>query len=168
MRTLGFALALTLACSSAAQARRESTYAYPYSRVWTAALRMLRVDFASPITEKDRESGYFLFEYPDSGKTYPGSVEIVRIVDRGVESARVVIQVPGLPSYFELMLLDRLTRKLSQDYGLPNQPKPEPRPGEATPAPTKGGEAAPAQQPQAQPEKSGTTGEPAAREGASK
>ena len=168
MRLLGFALALLLATSSAAHARRESTYAYPYSRVWTAALRMLRVDFASPITEKDRESGYFLFEYPDAGKTHPGSVEIVRIVERGVESARVVIQVPGLPSYFELMLLDRLTRKLSQDYGLPNQPKPEPRPGEATPA--KAGEAAePAQQPQrAQSDKGGAATEPAAREGAPK
>ena len=103
-RSLGFGLAWAFAlllCADSAHARRESTYQYPYSRVWTAVLRMVRVDFASPITEKDKESGYFLFEYPDAGKVFPGSVEVVRVVENGFETSRVVIQVPGLPSYFE-------------------------------------------------------------------
>ena len=137
MRSLGFGFAWAFAlllCADSAQARRESTYQYPYSRVWTAVLRMVRVDFASPITEKDKESGYFLFDYPDAGKTFPGSVEVVRVVENGFETSRVVIQVPGLPSYFEQMLLDRLTRKLSQDYGLPTPVKAQPpQTGGATP-----------------------------------
>jgi hypothetical protein len=116
--------------------------------VWTAALRMLRVDFNSPITEKDPESGYFLFEYPDAGKTYAGSAEVVRVTDGGNEAARVVFQMPGLPSYYEQMLLDRLTRKLEQDYGSPTEPKP---PAEAAPERGKkkeGGEGEPPEKPE--------------------
>ena len=132
----GFAWALALLlCADGAQARRESTYQYPYSRVWTTLMRMVRVDFASPITEKDRESGYFLFDYPDAGKTFPGSVEVVRVVENGFETSRVVIQVPGLPTYFEQMMLDKLTRKLNQDYGQPTPVKAQPpqAPGSAPP-----------------------------------
>ena len=128
MRSLGLALAVVLVWAGGAQAKREQSYAYPYSRVWTAALRMLRVDFNSPITEKDRESGYFLFDFADGAKSYPGSVEVVRITEEGVETARVAIQLPGLPSYYEQMLLDRLTRKLAQDYGAPVEPKPPAEP----------------------------------------
>jgi hypothetical protein len=132
MRPLCLALAVVLLWAGGAQAKREQSFSYPYSRVWTAALRMLRVDFNSPITEKDRESGYFLFEYPDAGKTYSGSAEVVRVTERGNETARVVFQMPGLPSYYEQMLLDRLTRKLEQDYGAPPEPK---QPDDEEPAP---------------------------------
>ncbi len=135
MRSLGLALAVVLLWAGGAQARREQTYAYPYVSVWTAAIRMLRVDFESPITEKDKDSGYFLFEYPDSGKAYPGSVEVVRSSARGRETARVVVQIPAMPSYVEQMLLDHLTRKLAEDYGQPVAPKPAPAPGEAEPPP---------------------------------
>jgi hypothetical protein len=111
-----------------AQAKREQSYRYPYSRVWSSALRMLRVDFESPIQEKDQESGYFLFECPDTGKVHPGSVELVRGTEAGVENVRVVITISALPTYVEQMLLDRLTRKLSQEFGDPTPlPKPEPK-----------------------------------------
>jgi hypothetical protein len=129
MRTLGLALAVVLLWVGGAQARREQTFAYPFSRVWTAAVRMLRVDFESPITEKDKDSGYFLFNFADSGKAHPGSVEVVRVQNGSSESVRVVIQVPALPSYVEQMLLDRLARKLGQDYGQPVVAKPTPAPG---------------------------------------
>jgi hypothetical protein len=124
MRSLGLALAVVLLWAGGAQAKRDQSFAYPYSRVWTAALRMLRVDFNSPITEKDRESGYFLFDFAEGSKSYPGSVEIVRVTEGGIETARVAIQLPGLPGYYEQMLLDRLTRKLGQEYGAPAEPKP--------------------------------------------
>ena len=138
MRWLGLASIVVLLWAGGAQAKREQAFAYPYSRVWTAALRMVRVDFNSPITEKDRESGYFLFDFADGKKSYPGSVEIVRATEQGVETARVAIQLPGLPGYYEQMLLDRLTRKLNQDYGAPVDPKP---PAEAAPEqPDKGAE----------------------------
>jgi hypothetical protein len=130
MRTLGLALAVTLLWAGGAQARREQTYSYPFSRVWTAAVRMLRVDFESAITEKDKDSGYFLFNFADAGKIHPGSIEVVRIQNGNLESVRVVVQVPALPTYFEQMMLDRLARKLGQDYGQPPTPK--------TPPPTTG------------------------------
>jgi hypothetical protein len=125
MRTLGFALAVVLFWAGGAQARREQSYPYQFSRVWTAAVRLVRVDFESTITEKDRDSGYFLFGFVDGAKSHPGSVEIVPVKNGAIESVRVIIQVPAMPSYVEQMLLDRLARKLSQDYGAPPAPKSE-------------------------------------------
>jgi hypothetical protein len=119
MRTLGLALAFAFLLCGHAEARREQSYPYPFSRVWTAAVRMLRVEFESPITEKDKDSGYFLFNFTDAGKQHPGSVEVIRVLENGVESVRVVVQVPAMPTYVERMLLDHLTRKLGLEYGLP-------------------------------------------------
>jgi hypothetical protein len=126
MRTLGLALAVAFLFTGHAEARREQTYPYPFSRVWTAAVRMLRVDFESPITEKDKDSGYFLFTYPDAGKQLPGSVEVIKVFENGNESVRVVVKLPAMPTYVEQMMLDRLTRKLGQDYGQPPPQKPAP------------------------------------------
>jgi hypothetical protein len=125
MRTLGFALAVVLFWAGGAQARREQSFQYPFSRVWTSAVRLVRVDGESTITEKDKDSGYFLFEYTDGAKSHPGSVEVVKVVTGNVESVRVVVQVPAMPSYVEQMVLDRLARKLGQEYGAPPAPKPD-------------------------------------------
>ena len=106
---------------------------------------MLRVDFESPITEKDKDSGYFLFTYADAGKQLPGSVEVIKVMDNGNETVRVVVQLPALPTYVEQMMLDRLGRKLGLEYG---QPPAKPAAGSA-PAQqqgnTGGGNGAPAQ-----------------------
>ena len=123
MRTLGFALAVVLFWAGGAQARREQSFPYPFSRVWTAAVRLVRVDFESTITEKDKDSGYFLFEFTDGAKSHPGSVEVVKVMTGGIESVRVIVQVPAMPSYVEQMMLDRLNRKLGQEYGAPQAPK---------------------------------------------
>jgi len=134
---LAIACVLVLLAADPAQARREQSFRYPFARVWSAALRMMRVDYESPITEKDIESGYFLFAYPQNGKENPGSVELVRTMEGGVESVRVVMQVPALPNYVEQMMLDRLKRKLNEEFGDPTptkKPKPEegeqPEPGQ--------------------------------------
>jgi hypothetical protein len=140
MRCLRFlALAVTLFFAGSAQAKREQVFSYPYVRVWTTAVRMMRVDFSSPITEKDQESGYFLFDYPDSGKSYPGSVEIVRVTEAGLERARVVVTLEAMPSYVEQMLLDRLTRKLGEEYGEPSEVKHRPDNGPSKPGEGQGG-----------------------------
>jgi hypothetical protein len=124
MRTpLAIACVLVLLGADTAQARREQSFRYPFARVWSAALRMMRVDYESPITEKDLESGYFLFTFPQNGKENPGSAELVRTVEGGVESVRVVMQVPALPNYVEQMMLDRLKRKLSEEFGDPTPTK---------------------------------------------
>ena len=131
-RHIGLSLPLLLSlllCTSAwfaptrVEARREATFNYPYSRVWTAAVRLMRVDFECAITEKDKDDGYFLFEYPDHGKQFPGSVELVATTQDDIESVRVVIQIPAMPSYVEGMMMERLGRKLEQEFGAPKQPK---------------------------------------------
>lgn len=113
-----------------ASARRESTLRYPSSLVWTTAVRMIRVDYESPITEKDKEEGYFLFEFAAEGKAHPGSFEVIGDDENGV---RVVVQIPAMPSYVEQMLIDKLERKLSQDYGAPRETK-KPAPDKKKPA----------------------------------
>lgn len=111
-----------------AAARREATFSYPISRVWTAAIRLVRVDLECPISEKDRDDGYFFFEYSDRGKTYPGSVELVSLQDSGGDHVRVIVQVPAMPAYVEAMILDKLGRKLEQEFGPPKAgPAPSPK-----------------------------------------
>lgn len=96
-------------------------------------MRLVRVDLECPINEKDRDDGYFFFEYSDRGKSYPGSVELVSLQENGTDHVRVIIQVPAMPAYVEAMILDRLGRKLEQEFGPPKsgQPpatKPGPKP----------------------------------------
>lgn len=111
-----------------AAARREATFGYPISRVWNAAVRLVRVDLECPINEKDRDDGYFFFEYSDRGKQYPGSVELVSLSENGVDHVRVIIQVPAMPAYVEAMILDRLGRKLEQEFGAPKGAPPANKP----------------------------------------
>jgi hypothetical protein len=117
-----------------ALARRESSLRYPFSLVWTTAVRMVRVDYASPITEKDKDEGYFLFSFVHEGKEHPGSFEVIEDAEDG---ARVVVQIPAMPSYVEQMLIDKLERKLSLDHGAPREPK-KPAPEEKKPAAPEG------------------------------
>jgi hypothetical protein len=131
---------MTLLAAPVAHARREQTFGYPYSRVWTTAVRLLRVDFEAHITEKDKDDGYFLFEYPDRGKVYSGSCELVAVKQDDAEAVRVVITIQALPSYVENMIMDRLGRKLEQEFGAPHEAKPK-KPSE----PGKDGDDAPAE-----------------------
>jgi hypothetical protein len=137
--TLVLALGLFGFAPSTAAAKREDSFRYPFSRVWTSAIRLMRVDLECPITEKDRDEGYFFFDYEDSGSKYPGSIELITTQVDGLESVRVVVQVPAMPSYLEALILDRLSRKLQEDFGSPNEGKAK--------APTGGPESAPGNTP---------------------
>ena len=135
-RTKSLALSLCLllmaaAAPAPARAKRELTLNYPYARVWTAAVRLMRVDFECNITEKDKDDGYFLFEYPDRGKTYPGSMELVASKRDDIEAVIIVLKLPAMPSYVEAMILERLTRKLEQEFGPPKEAK---RPADQAPS----------------------------------
>jgi hypothetical protein len=123
MRVLGLAFLILCALTGQAQARRESSFSYGFTRVWNTAVRLVRIDFGSAITEKDKDSGYFLFEFTDGAKQHAGSLELIRLQDGGVESVRVIVQIAALPAYVEQNLLDRLTRKLSAEYGPPMNTK---------------------------------------------
>ena len=91
---------------------------------------MIRVDQGYPIKDRDQTVGYFLFDYRDDGRTYPGSVELVRIEDQGGGPIRAVIQIPAMPSYIERMLLDKLKKKLVDEHGEPIPPPPPGKPSE--------------------------------------
>lgn len=108
----------------ASEARRQHEFPYAFDQVWNAALRLVRVDLRCPVSDRDPEGGYVLFEYESSGKRYPGSLELVR---NGAITTLVVAQVKGMPSYVEQMLLDRLEKKLLSEFGPPvAPPKPPP------------------------------------------
>jgi hypothetical protein len=106
---------------SLAFARSESEFAYPISQVWTITIRLLRIDLDCPINEKDKDEGYFFFDYHDDKRTFPGSAELIPATVGGVKGVRVVIQLPAMPQYVERMILDRLARKLDEELGRPAQ-----------------------------------------------
>ena len=85
-----------------------------------AAVRLIAVDFRFPISDRDPEIGYVLFSYRDAGREHNGSLELARTTGvNGTPQVRVTMQVPSMPGYVERMLLDRLSRKLTEDYGRP-------------------------------------------------
>jgi hypothetical protein len=128
---LAMALASALA-PAAAQARSTSVVPYPQGEVWPTAIRFLRIDRGASIREKDVDSGYVLFDLPEGGKAWKGSLELVRTTDpEGRDATRVVVTLPDLPRHFEGVLLDKLTIKLKEEYGTPAAPPPR----KPTPAP---------------------------------
>ena len=122
------ALLMTLALLTPAtsQAKKTADFRHTYDQVWGAAIRLIRVDQGYAIKDRDQAVGYFLFDYRDDGRTYPGSVELVQIEDQGGGPIRAVIQIPAMPSYIERMLLDKLKKKLVDEYGEPAPPPKKP------------------------------------------
>ena len=115
------------------QAKKTEDYKHSYNQVWRAAVRLIRVDQGYPIRDRDESIGYLLFDYKDDGRSYPGSVEVIRIKDQGGGSVRVIIQIPAMPGYIERMLLDKLEKKLFHEYGeaaAPKKPEEPADPGE--------------------------------------
>lgn len=115
-----FTVALGVLCSlglmaahALADASLETTH--PFDRVFSTAVRMVRVDQGCKIVDRDPEMGFFTFEYktPGSSEQAAGAVEFVR----GTEKLRVVIKLPSLPSYHEGRLVDALRKKLEAEYG---------------------------------------------------
>lgn len=105
-----------------ALAKSERVTRYAYEQIWPTAVRFLRVDAGYNILEKDAEAGYVLFEASEEGKTFRGSLELVKIKDEnGRESVRMVLNIDDRPTYVETGLLDRLERKLRDEYGMPKE-----------------------------------------------
>ncbi len=116
--------ALVLALPAVAQARTSHDYVFHYDQVWSASLRMVRVDLGYAVRDRDPDVGYLLFDYQEGHHSYPASIELVRTHDDGRDVVRVVVKVPAMPSYIEQMMIDRLTRKLHDDFGAPPPPPP--------------------------------------------
>ena len=127
MRGLVAALVLVVVAAVAGPAHADTArlVAYPYDRVWPAAVRFLRVDLKLKILEKDGEAGYVLFELVDDGKKFQGSLQLSRGVDpERREATRLGLKITGRPSYVEDALLVKLERKLKDELGDPAPPPP--------------------------------------------
>lgn len=118
---------LLVLLSTTAAAKSSRVLNYPYEPVWSAAIRLIRVDGRYRITDKDKDTGYVLFVYPGTGavKACPASLELVRTGKAPDESAvRVALDIAHQPSYVEVDLLDRLEKKLETELGEPRERKP--------------------------------------------
>ena len=119
-------MTVALLSPATSQAKKTADFRHTYEQVWGAAVRMIRVDQGYAIKDRDEAVGYFLFDYRDDGRKYPGSVELVRIEDQGGGPIRAVIKIPAMPSYIERMLLDKLRKKLMNEFGEPAPPPKKP------------------------------------------
>jgi hypothetical protein len=124
MRRLLVLLAFVLVLPATASARRSDSHAYRYEQVWSAALRLLRVDYGFPIRDRDEDVGFVLFDYVGTGRAVPGSLEVVRTRQNDQDVVRVTLNIPAMPAYVERMILDKLQRKLREEFGEPLAPPP--------------------------------------------
>jgi hypothetical protein len=121
-RIVGLTLAILVAfvgVPSAAFARKQRDFGYRYEQVWSAAVRLLRVDLHARIEDQDPTNGFLIFELREGGRTHPGSLEVIRGELRGQPSVRAVVHLTTLPSYQETLILDKLERKMRDDFGEP-------------------------------------------------
>ena len=124
----GVLVLVLTAVTAVAFAESARVLAYPYERVWPAAVRFLRVDQKLKIVEKDADAGYVLFELVDDGKAFQGALQLSRTKDPDRrESTRVSLKIGGRPSYVEDRLLEKLEQKLRDELGDP-APAPPPPP----------------------------------------
>lgn len=115
-------------------AEATAEVSHPFERVWPAAVRFVRVDEGFPITEKDAETGYVLFEVKEENKTFRGALEIIRVQDgEGRDAVRLRLRIEDRPSYMEQMILERLEGKLRSELGDPPPPPPKPAQPEKPP-----------------------------------
>jgi hypothetical protein len=112
-----------LAVSAVGNARTVRETTYRYQQIWSTAVRFLRVDNGFEIQEQDKETGYVLFSYPDAGRSLMGSLELVSMVRSNKKYITVALRIQDMPSYVEIMLVDKLVRKLKNEYGEPPAPQ---------------------------------------------
>ena len=133
-RALVLALSLAALAPSGAEARKQRELPYGFTQTWNAALRLVRVDLKLPVTDRDQDGGYVMFDYVSAGKRHPGSIELVAQEGGTRPATVVVVQVHGMPSYVEQMILDKLGKKLLEEHGEP-PPPPKPLPPAPPPPP---------------------------------
>jgi hypothetical protein len=130
-KLLSGALVLAAALQTGqASAKSVRELRYDYNAVWSTAVRLIRVDGRYPVEDKDKETGYILFTFPGKGtvKKCPASLEFVRGKDGDAARVRLELQIAHQPTYIEVHFLDQLERKLREERGAPEEPKPAPPP----------------------------------------
>jgi hypothetical protein len=128
------AFAVLAAGAGAAAAKTERSVSYSFEQVWPTAVRHLRVDEGFTIVEKDADVGYVVFEVKEEGKSFSGTLEVVRQKDQaGRPAVRLVLRIGDRPAYMEAGVLDRMLDKLRKEYGEPPAPPEQAPPPKATP-----------------------------------
>ena len=117
--SLAFFVSFSTVCN--ASISREMTY--KESVVWRGAVRFVRVDKHFKIIEKDRESGYLLFEYKDAQRKYTASLEVIKVVKNGYHYVRVQLNIEDMPMYVENVFFDHFVKKLKTEHGIPPVPQ---------------------------------------------
>jgi hypothetical protein len=110
-------LLLLLPAAVSARSTRETRYRY--DQIWNTAVRFVRVDNGFKITEKDAKSGYLMFDYVDGETRQIGALELIETRRGNLTFVTVGLRVQNMPSYIEVLLLDKLERKLRDEYGDP-------------------------------------------------
>ena len=108
----------------AAAAKATKVTRYTYEQVWPAAVRFLRVDEGYEIVEKDRDTGYVIFEISEEDKRFRGTLEVVRVREDGQPALRLAVQIEDRPAYMEQGIITRLEQKLREEQGSPPEPRP--------------------------------------------
>jgi hypothetical protein len=119
----GLVIGALLLASIVCEARTTRQTTYRYQQLWSSAVRFLRVDNGFAIKEQDKETGYLLFEYPDAGRSLVGSMELIPTVTNNKKYINVNIRIQDMPTYVEVVLADKLVRKLRAEYGDPPMPE---------------------------------------------
>ncbi len=107
---------------------------YPIDQVWPTAVRYLRIDRGFEITDRDRDAGYLLFEFPlEEKRTGSGSVEMFEAVDAsGRPSVSISVNTGAGPVHLPNSILDGIAAKVRAERG---QPSPPPPPKQEEPPP---------------------------------
>lgn len=120
----------SLGVAREADAKASFDSHYTLEQTYNAALRLIRVDMALKVTERDPDAAYLLFDYksPETGaRVSPGAIEMVK----SGRTVKVIVQLSQMPRYHEQVMADSLAKKLSENYGdPPARPSPPPSPPE--------------------------------------
>jgi hypothetical protein len=109
---------------------------YPIDHVWPTAIRYLRIDRGFEITDRDRDAGYLLFEFPlEEKRIGSGSLEMFEAVDAsGRPSVSISVNTGAGPVHLPNAILDGIAAKVRAERG---QPAPPPPPKQEEPPPKK-------------------------------
>jgi uncharacterized lipoprotein len=117
------AISCLLSSASVCRAHTSRETSYPYERLWSTTVRFLRVDNGFSVTEQDKETGYILFEYKNAGQTCIGAMELIPKAKNGAAHVALRLRIQNMPTYVETVLMDKLERKLRDEYGAPPAPR---------------------------------------------
>ena len=98
---------------------------YPMEFVWPTAIRYLKVDRQYEVSEKDRDSGYVLFNFPHGSTSGTGSLEMLETTDvSGRKAVRLMVSTSNGPAHLPHTLAEGILAKLRAERGQPAPPPP--------------------------------------------